>query len=351
MLPSVDEHHGEVVLEERDVHRLVGGAVQRDRLEPGPDRRLGVAGLEARLRQDVEVDRASPEVEPVDPAARLLQVLPPELRRSVRRLDAREGDPDPHLEVGILGSREIALEEVEQEPPRLVGIVEVHVDPRLPVLGADTISRPAALCEELGRLGERGTGPDDVAHPRVGLAGPEQELATDDAIGGCVGEVGVGLGRLGVAARGEVEVRVHARPATRVIGEQRVRRRAQPGRQVVQRRHRGLRMPQLERADVCLGVAVAGQLLLGQVGRQPRGTDPGADGLGQLALVDDDPTPGLELGIGHRRIIRRVKSWSTADPRCGGTRRAGRRAGRSSGAGRGATGSSVRARPPRRSPS
>ena len=184
-----------------------------------------------------------------------------------------------------------------------------------------------------------------------GLSGAEQELTPDDAIGGLVGEVGVRLGGLCVTAGREVQVRVDARPAARVIGEQRVGRRAQSGREVVQGRHRGLRMAQLERADVRLGVAVARQLLLGQVGREPRRTDPGADGLGELALVDDDPTPGLDLGVGHRRIIRRVKSWSTADPRFAGTRRAGRRAGRSSAAGRGATGSSDRARPRRRTPS
>ena len=174
------------------------------------------------------------------------------------------------------------------------------MDPRLPVLRADPVAGSAPLREQLAGLRERGTGPDDVAHPRIRLAGAEQELTTDDAIGGFVGEVGVRLGGLRVAAGGEVQVRVHARPAARVIGEQRVGRRAQPGRQVVQRRHRRLRVPQLERADVRLGVAIAGQLLLGQVGREPRGADAGADGLGQLALVDDDPTPGLELGIGHR---------------------------------------------------
>ena len=114
-----------------------------------------------------------------------------------------------------------------------------------------------------------------------------------------VREVGVRLRGLRVAARGEVEVRVDARPAARMVGEQRVGRRAQPRRQVVERSHRRLRVPQLERADVRLRVAIARQLLLGEVRGQARGTDARPDGLGQCALVDDDPAPGLELGVGH----------------------------------------------------
>ena len=144
------------------------------------------------------------------------------------------------------------------------------------------------------------------------LGGAEQQLAAGDLLRRAGREVLVGLGGLGEAPGREVEVRVDPAPARGVVRDQAVRGGAEPRGEIVERRHRRLRVPELERAHVGLRVPVARELLLGHAHGDARGTDPAADGTSEGPLVDHDPA-ALPRGDGlhDARSYDAVKSWST----------------------------------------
>ncbi len=82
------ERHRQRVLELRLLDLLLRRPEQRERLGRRPDRALGVVGLEARLRQGVEVDAALAEVE----TARRARALP---RGTARRAPGRRARSRP----------------------------------------------------------------------------------------------------------------------------------------------------------------------------------------------------------------------------------------------------------------
>ena len=138
---------------------------------------------------------------------------------------------------------------------------------------------------------------------RLGRA--QQQLPAGDLLGRAGREVLVGLGRFCETPGREVEVRVDAAPSRGMVRDQAVRGGAEPRREIVERGHRRLRVPELERAHVGLRVAVACELLLGHPDGDARRADSAADGTGEGPLVDDDPAA---LPRGDRcttRIIRR----------------------------------------------
>ena len=134
----------------------------------------------------------------------------------------------------------------------------------------------------------------------MGLGGAEQQLAAGDAIGRTAtrGPRRPRRPRPAGPRRGAGRRRAGS-SATGVVGDQPVGRRAQARREVVEGGHRRLRVPELERADVRLRVAVARELLLGQPGGEAGGADAAADRQGELTLIDDDATALLGLDGFH----------------------------------------------------
>ena len=147
----------------------------------------------------------------------------------------------------------------------------------------------------------------------MGLGRAEEQLAAAHPVGGLHREVLVGLARPRPAGRRRGGgPRRAGSSATGVVGDEPVRGRAQARREVVERGHRGLRVPELERADVRLRVAIARELLLGQARGEAGGADPAADRPGELTLIDDDATALLGVdGLPWRRSYVPVNSWST----------------------------------------
>ena len=60
---------------------------------------------------------------------------------------------------------------------------------------------------------------------------------------------------------------------------------AEPLGEVVERDHRGPGDPRLERAHICFGVALPGELLLGETRAMPRLADAKADALRELTVL------------------------------------------------------------------
>ena len=96
-------------------------------------------------------------------------------------------------------------------------------------------------------------------------------------------------------ARREREVGFEPGPRRVRVRDDLRRRLSEAWREEVEGGHRRLRDAVLEGADVGLRVALAGELLLGQSGRQPGLTEPLADRVGQRAVIDDDATSGLTV--------------------------------------------------------
>ena len=284
------ERHRERVLELGLLDLLLGGAEQREGLGRRPDRALRVVGLEPGLGQGVEVDPALAQVEAAGEVARLLEVQGAARRVAVLGLELGEGDPHPHLEVRVLDQGRVGPEHRLQQAPGLLGIVERHVHVGEPVLRALLVGGAAAGLEQADRLDQQRRGGLRLVQLAVGLGRAQQQLAAGDAVRGQLGEVLVGLRGLGEPAGRQVEVGVEPAPASGVVGDQAVRGRAQARREIVERGHRRLRVPELERAHVRLGVAVARELLLGQPGGEAGGTDAPPDRACELTMIDDDAT-------------------------------------------------------------
>ena len=153
-----------------------------------------------------------------------------------------------------------------------------------PVAGQGGVELAAGALEDLDRLagGSDRLGAAVEPGQRLGLAA--QQLGALLRVGRRLEQRRVAVDRTLPVAGSELQVDVEPVPGRLLVGHQPAGRRAQPSGQVVERDHRWLDQGVLERADVGLGVSIAGQLLLGQAGLESGGLEAAADAHGQRAL-------------------------------------------------------------------
>ena len=132
------------------------------------------------------------------------------------------------------------------------------------------------------RLARRAGGIRATIETREAFCKPEEELGP---LRGCARlrkEGLIGVDRRLPSASGELEVRLQSGPPFGFVLEEAAGRLGQPLSEEAERDHRGLAVTGLERADIRLGVAAGGELLLGQAGGKP-------------SLADAKPDPARQL--------------------------------------------------------
>ena len=187
-----------------------------------------------------------------------------------------------------------------EDAARLGRVVLVVVRAGQPVARHCGIRRRRQRIEQLSRFGCRADGLVPPAEPAESLRSTPQELRPDPAILPRRVEQGVvSVQRLLRLPRGQEQVGLEPSGGRALLGNQVRHGDAQATREEGERRHRGLREPALERADVGRGVSALGQLALRQGHPRPRLPNALSDTARHVAVIHDDDLAGPRARSGH----------------------------------------------------
>ena len=238
------------------------------------------------MREIEEVDGAPAVVKPVDDALDFLEIRERTLVLAVTRLDRRQRHQDAELEVRRdAQAGPDAVQDRAQQGARLGEVVLLELAVREPIGRQRSIDGTVCRLEQADRVGSVRDGVRTAVEPGCGFRASTEDFGPARRVLRDLEKRGVCVVCLDPATDREMQVRLETAPCRRLVADQPAGGNPKTFGEERERRHRRPDQAVLERADVRLGVALAGKLLLGEARAEPGLLQAATDPLGEAGVI------------------------------------------------------------------